>query len=319
MECSCILPAIRPDEVIANGHKFALAQTFRFWEVATSMRGLFFWSLAALALVSCREEAHEETRSPVSATPLPPRGTPPGTPSGTPPDTAATLLATPRGARSVAEETDTFLFEYAYPQPPGDIPELAAWLDRRLEQEREKLANEADRAREAARNDGFPFNKFSSETQWQVVADLPDYLSLSAALSTYTGGAHPNYGFDATIWDKASGKALEPMSLFTSAGALDRALGRQLCDALNAERAKRRGTEIAEGSDEGFDACVKPDETNLLLGSRSGRKFDRVGVRIAPYIAGPYVEGAYEFTFDVTPAVLATVRPEYRDAFAARN
>ncbi len=75
--------------------------------------------------------------------------------------------------------------------------------------------------------------------------------------------------------------------------------------------------EEAEGDD--FSACVKPDATNLLLGSRSGRKFDRVGVQIAPYIAGPYAEGAYEFTFDVTPEVLETVKPEYRDAFAARN
>ena len=70
---------------------------------------------------------------------------------------------------------------------------------------------------------------------------------------------------------------------------------------------------------EEYDACVKPDETNLLLGSRAGEKFDRVGVQIAPYIAGPYAEGDYEFTFDVTPEVLATVRPKYRAAFAVRK
>lgn len=219
----------------------------------------------------------------------------------------------------MAEQTDTFLFEYAYPKESGEIPELAAWLDAKLEKERTALAVEADEGREEARDNGFPFNKYSSLTEWQVVADLPDYLSLSATLSTYTGGAHPNYGFDAMIWDKAAGKARGPMSFFTSASALDEALGEELCAALNAERAKRRGTEIPEQSEDAFDQCVKGDEVNLLLGSRSGVKFDRIGVQIAPYIAGPYAEGAYEFTFDITPQLLETVKPEYRSAFATRN
>ncbi len=236
-----------------------------------------------------------------------------------PPEIAQPPEAEPRGARSFTEETDTFLFEYSYPQEPGEIPALAAWLDDRLDEERNLLAREADRARRNARNDGFPFNKYSSLTHWHLVADVPDYLSLSAQLSTYTGGAHPNYGFDTMVWDKEAKTALEPIAFFISPTALDEALGDQLCQALNAERTKRRGMEIPEGSDDPFEACVKPDETNLLLGSLSGLKFDRVGVQIAPYLAGPYAEGSYEFTFDITPDLLETVKPEYQDAFTARN
>lgn len=272
------------------------------------MRGTFFWLAAPLAalfsLTACREEAPAEPR------PAQPAATPAATPTPEP----AYL-----GARSVAEETDTFLFEYAYPMEPGEIPMLAAWLDARLEMERAVLAQAADKGRAEARGNGFPFNKYSSLTEWRVVADLPDYLSLSATLSTYTGGAHPNYDFDAMIWDKAAGKVRAPMSFFTSAAALDEALGEELCAALNAERAKRRGMEVPQQSEDTFDQCVKGDEANLLLGSRSGTKFDRIGVQIAPYVAGPYAEGAYEFTFDITPQLLATVKPEYRRAFATRN
>lgn len=221
------------------------------------------------------------------------------------------------GARQISEETDTFLFEYAYPAEAGEIPGLAAWLDRRLDRQRAALAREAADGREQARDNGFPFNKYSSGTAWEVVADLPGWLSISANLDSYQGGAHPNYGFDALVWDRANDRALEPVAFFTSAAALDAAMGERLCEALNAERAERRGEPVAEGSDDGFDACIKPDETNLLLGSSNGRHFDRVGIQIAPYLAGPYAEGSYEFTFAVDDDLLAIVRPEYRAAFGA--
>ena len=223
------------------------------------------------------------------------------------------------GARQVQEETDTYLFAYSYPAQAGAIGSLAAWLDARLAEKRSALAAEAARGQREARDNGFPYNKYSSGTEWKVVADLPDWLSLSAELSSYTGGAHPNYGYDTMVWDRARNVAVEPISFFTSPAALDAAIGPQLCEALNAERARRRGEPVPEGSDDVFDACVKVDETNLLLGSRRGQRFDRIGVQIAPYLAGPYAEGTYEFTFDVTAEILATVRPEFREAFAARN
>ena len=163
----------------------------------------------------------------------------------------------------------------------------------------------------------FPFNKYSSGTSWEVVADLPDWLSLSAAFDSYQGGAHPNYGFDTVVWDKEGERTLQPISFFISAEALDDALGQRLCDALNAERGKRRGEPVASGSTDSFDSCIKPDETNFLLGSSNGRTFNRIGIQIAPYLAGPYAEGSYEFTFNMDDDLLAIVRPEFRDAFSA--
>ena len=223
------------------------------------------------------------------------------------------------GARTVSEETDLFFFEYSYPQEAGAIPELAEWLDQLLDRRRQSLAADAAEGRERARSNGFPFNTYSSGTAWEVVADLPGWLSLSAALDSYRGGAHPNYGFDAILWDKAKERALEPVALFTSPEALDNALGDRLCDALNAEREKRRGIPVDPAAEDDFNACIKPDETNLLLGSDGGEHFDRIGIQIAPYLAGPYAEGAYEFTFTVDEQILEIVKPEFRGAFGAEG
>ncbi|KLI65095.1 hypothetical protein AAV99_00780 [Aurantiacibacter marinus] len=223
------------------------------------------------------------------------------------------------GARDVSTETDSFLFEYSYPQQAGELPALAAWLDQRMERRRQAIERDAARGRAEARENGFPFNMYSSGTSWEVVADLPGWLSLSAALDSYRGGAHPNYGFDTIVWDKEGDRPLEPVAFFTSAEALDNALGERLCEALNAEREKRRGAPVEAGSTDIFDACIKPDETNLLLGSSNGRTFNRIGIQIAPYLAGPYAEGSYEFTFNMDEDLLAIVRPEYREAFSVRN
>ncbi len=259
------------------------------------------------ALVACTPAGEQADPQP-TATPETPQ------PPATPDSTSAPL----GGARTVSERTDTYLFEYSYPQAAGDTEGLAGWLDSRLERERQRLANRAARGREEARDNGFPFNTYSSETAWEVVADLPGWLSLSADQSFYYGGAHPNYGFDTIVWDKEAGETIEPIAFFNSPAALDEVLGPQLCEVLNAEREKRRGQPVEEGSDDTFDTCVKPDEGNLLLGSSNGQSFNRIGIQIAPYLAGPYAEGTYEFDFPMTPELLEVVREEYRGAFTAR-
>ena len=267
-----------------------------------------FTILAVPALLAACNPGDEVEDPQAGATPAAPEET--ATPDSDPPPLG--------GARTVAEQTDTFVFEYSYPQAAGDTEGLAGWLDSRLDAERAQLATRAAEGREEARDNGFPFNSYSSETAWEVVADLPNWLSLSASQSFYYGGAHPNYGFDTIVWNKQAGEVMEPIAFFTSPAALDGALGAQLCEALNAERAKRRGRPVEEGSDDSFDACIKPDETNLLLGSSNGQSFDRIGIQIAPYLAGPYAEGSYEFTFPVTPELLDVVRAEYRGAFTAQ-
>lgn len=232
---------------------------------------------------------------------------------------AATPTPTVPVAREVDEETDDYLFGYTYPLEAAEIPELAALLDKRLDESRKGLASGAAAARKQAADNGFPYNKHSVQTEWQVVADLPEWLSLSAQVNSYEGGAHGNYGFDALVWDKEKGQPHEAIDLFASAAALEKALGPKLCRALNAERAKRRGGPVPKNSTDEFDKCVPVSDATVQVGSAGRRKFDRIGVQFGPYVAGPYAEGAYELNFPVDGAVLAAVKPEFRDAFAARK
>lgn len=223
------------------------------------------------------------------------------------------------GARSVAEETDDFLFNFAYPAEAGRIPELAELLDDRLDRQRTTLAAESAEAREDAREEGFPYNKHSYAAEWKVVADLPKWLSLSADIATYTGGAHGNYTVESLVWSKEEARAFDAIELFSSPAALEEAFGDRFCDGLDRERAKRRGGPIAEDADDPFNQCPGIDELEILVGSSNRRAFDRLTAYAGPYVAGPYAEGAYEVNLPVTQAILAAVKPEYKAAFAARN
>lgn len=209
-------------------------------------------------------------------------------------------------------------FTYQWPAQAAAQPELAASLsserDRLLAQEKSEWAAAISQC--PADSVGCGTRSYAME--WQVVADTPGFLSLSGDFSTYTGGAHGMYGRRSLVWDKTARKAFDGVALFASPAALDTALGQRLCDALNAEREKRRGEPVgpAGGPDDiGFDSCQKVADATVLVGSSNGRTFDRIGIWFGPYVAGAYAEGAYELTFPVDERVLAAVKPQYRGAF----
>ena len=205
-------------------------------------------------------------------------------------------------------------FAYSWPAEVSAVPELAA----RFTAERDKLLAEqktewAEAVKEFAGEDCIACTSRSFEKGWEVVADLPHFLSLSASFDLYTGGAHGNGAFDALVWDREAKAAFDPKAMFTSPRALQQALGVAWCKGLKAERQKRLGPDY---SDDGFFQCPPIAELTVLVGSSDKRAFNRIGLIAAPYVAGSYAEGAYELTFPVTPAVLAAVKPEYKAAFA---
>ena len=210
-------------------------------------------------------------------------------------------------------------FDYSWPAEVSAIPALAQRLteerDRILAQEKVEWTDAlADMPLDCASCRSRSFAK-----EWKVVADTPGYLSLSANFSNYTGGAHGNYGLESLVWDKAKGAALPAIALFRTPEALDVALGPKLCAALNAEREERRGEPVVPSSDDvGFDSCQQVKDATVLVGSSTGKAFDRLTVWFGPYVAGPYAEGAYELDFPVDAAVLGAVKPEYAGAFAVR-
>lgn len=223
------------------------------------------------------------------------------------------------GPRELSEETELYLFEQSWPEAVGALPALAAKLDREGAAVKRELATRAEEDRQAAQDEGFPYNKHSYGEEWKVLADLPGWLSLWKEFHTFMGGAHGIYGKDSLLWNKQTGEGMAGIELFASPAVLEAALGPKLCDALDAERLRRRGPEYLPDPDDPFSDCPGIDEATVLVGSSNGRTFDEVGIYFGPYVAGPYAEGAFELEFPVDAEVLDAVKPEYRSAFSIRR
>lgn len=236
-------------------------------------------------------------------------------------EASASAQATAGVAKAVEEDNDLYSFAYAYPAEADAIPELAARLDKDAEEAKATLISESEDDRKQAEANGFPYRAHSFSEEWKIVANLPRYLSLSGEFATYSGGAHGMYGLESLVWDKQKKAGVDGVEIFRSAEALDDALGQKLCDALNAERGKRRGEavpQVPDGEDYGFNSCQHVKDATVLVGSSNGQAFDRIGIWFGPYIAGPYAEGSYELNFPVDAAVIEVVKPEYSEAFTVR-
>lgn len=260
---------------------------------------------ALLAVAGCNQEA---------AAPVPKAS---ATPAAAIAATAKTSVSASSGqARAVDESNGLYEFAYVYPAQAGGIPALKTWLDADLVKQRARLVADARQGRREAREGGFPYHLHSRSITWEVVADLPAWLSLSALVDAYAGGAHPNHWFDQMLWDKQAGKRRQPHELFTSKAALSRAIREPFCLEIDRQREERRGEKVDRSSDDPFSECLDPTDHAVILGSSNGAAFNRIGVLVPPYEAGPYVEGSYEVTLPVTAAVLAAVKPEFARSFS---
>ena len=207
-------------------------------------------------------------------------------------------------------------FAYKWPAAAAAVPALAARLTADRDEALAAQKSDWDRAlADFAGEDCASCKSLSYAKEWKVVADLPRFLSLSADIYAFTGGAHGNSTFDALVWDREAGTALAPLDMFGSPAALEAAVREAWCAGLKQEKAKKLGPDAAVGESPS-DACPALSELTLLVGSSDGKAFDRLGLLAAPYVAGSYAEGSYEVTLPVTPAVLEAVKPEYRAAFA---
>lgn len=278
------------------------------------------WSIMVLAMLAggCEKPAEPEAQqraieageagpaAPISAAPLP---------SDT--GTGAAEFADGEGAgRAVNVSNDLYEFAFAYPDAAGAIPGLRKVLEQRLDDARAQLAASARQDQKVAEQDGFPYRAHAFGASWKVVASLPQWLSLSAELYEYTGGAHGMSNFDTLLWDRRTETVREPTDLFTSKAALSAAMRTRFCAALDRQRAKRRENPITLDGDAMFSDCIDPVAETVILGSSNGKTFDRIGVLIAPYSAGPYAEGSYEVTLPVDGAVMKALRPQYRSSFS---
>ena len=231
---------------------------------------------------------------------------------------SATAIAQASGAGgvAVAEAIGIYDFTYSYPAAAAAVPALKTYLDQDMARRRATLVDDAREADAAIRNSGRDStNRWDRGFEWLLVAELPRWVSLSQTLGGYDGGAHPNHAYSSLLWDKDAGRAVPAMDIFTSKSAFDAVVGRAFNDDVNRQRRENREGQMGEGM---YAEPLKPSEQAVIFGSSDHRRFNRIGFLINPYVAGPRVEGDYEVTLPITPAILAAIKPEYRQYFAVR-
>lgn len=237
---------------------------------------------------------------------------------GAPASAAADAEAKNAAASNVKESGDLVEFAYAYPREAAMIPDLAAWLDNDRATRRDALIAVARRDKAAAEKAGFPYRPHSHLQTWQRVSNTPRFLSLSAEIQTYTGGAHGMTSFAALLWDRNRAKQRQPLDLFTSGEAFDAAIRNAFCAGI--ERAKTAKGIVAEDApDSPFGKCPPASAQTVWLGSSDGRYLDRMTIAIAPYEIGPFAEGSYKINVPVTGALVGAVKDEFKRDFLPIN
>lgn len=229
------------------------------------------------------------------------------------------VKAEPKAAKPVSfeRETDKFSFSYAYPAEAAAIAELAKLLDDERVQGLAELESMAAEAEKDAKANDYPYNPHMMGVSWTVTGNTGPVLAMLGEISSYSGGAHGNTGYEALLWDKNAAKRVKIEDMFSDmAGALE-PLRQRYCDALNVERRERRGEDMSDDPEDMFNICPPFSDLVIIPSAVGNDGFDRIMFVAAPYVAGPYAEGVYEISVPVTRQTLASIKPDYQPAFSA--
>lgn len=223
----------------------------------------------------------------------------------------------PAAKAFVAEEkTDLIEFHYAWPAEAAAVPQLAERLHNDMAKVKADLIAGAEEDKAMRERQGAEFHGYMSSTDYETAGQSDRLLSLSVESGAYTGGAHGSYGVSALLWDRAAARQIQFADLFAEPANMERLLTQRWCDALNREREKKRGEPVRGGGM--FDECPKLEEIAIIPGDKDKNgRFETLAMVASPYVAGPWVEGAYEVELGVTPDLLAALKGDYRSSFEA--
>ena len=208
-------------------------------------------------------------------------------------------------------------FSYSWSAEAAAVPAL----DRRFRADAAKARIEALRVAEEDRSARrgispapVPWNEHLFERAWETAGQTERLLSLAGGTATFTGGAHPNSGSMALLWDRKLSRELNIPALLRPGRSWAGAIRGPFCILLDRERAKFREEKIVRGA--WPNQCPELDDLTLTLADRNGNgQFDHVDVTADAYVAGPYVEAAYEISLPLTAAMISRLKPEYRRSF----
>lgn len=219
---------------------------------------------------------------------------------------------------AIASKDELLDFSYRWSAEAAAVPAL----DRRFRADAAKTraaateTAESNRAIRNQRGSATPGGDFFHRS-WTTAGQTPRLLSLEAETGAHTGGAHPNSGTTALLWDRKLGRETGIDTLLMKPGWWNGAILRPFCFLLNKEREKRRGELVKRG--EMFGNCPALDELTVTLEDLNrNRRFDHLRLTADAYVAGPYAEGAYLTRLPLTGRMIARLKPEFRPSFEAQ-
>jgi hypothetical protein len=238
------------------------------------------------------------------------------------PAVEAPLAASQGKPVELKSETPLLNWEVSWPEEVNAIPALEKSIRDPAEKALAELTKQARENKAEREKQGFDFNGYEYSVSVEVAGQTPRLLSLTRDWMDYAGGAHPNHGTDAILWDKDANTSIALVALLGGGAAAFEPLYRDaFCKALNAERAtKREGLDAVSDPDDPFSLCPKFRELQIVpKGPEQGGPMTVLLFHADPYVAGPHVEGDYDIELPVSAAFIAALKPEYRSSFAAKR
>lgn len=219
---------------------------------------------------------------------------------------------------SIASETRDLDFSYGWSAEAEAVPALSRRFRADAARQRRDMNKMAAAEKKARKEMGLAeWNGLQFSRSWETAGQSARLLSLIGATGSYTGGAHPNGGTTALLWDKKLARQTSYAALLQSGQSWDGALRQPFCILLDRERAERRQEKVTRG--EWPSQCPGLKELTLALADHDhDGRFDHMDVTADSYVAGPYAEGPYEISLPLTAAMLQRLKAEYRASFEAQ-
>lgn len=202
-------------------------------------------------------------------------------------------------------------FRYSFPTLVGSHPRLLARIRADEAREHSKSLSDAREDSELRRTNGFPFHRHEFWRDWTITGRSGRLISLKSNTEFYTGGAHGGQQTSALLWDIKTDSPTSIDNLFQRTGEIWTLVRTEYCRKLGEERFRRVQTRDV--------SC--PARKQLTIVPVDGDfdwEFDTIRIIADPYVAGSYAEGFYVVSLPVKPELIASLKPEYRDAFEAQ-
>lgn len=215
---------------------------------------------------------------------------------------------------AVETKNDLIEFDYSWPAEAAAVPELVRRFTAEMDKARAELIAGAEEDKAMRDKLGTDFNPFSGSTAYETAGESDRLLSLRVDSNGYTGGAHGYAATSSLLWDRQARREIKFADLFAERSNRDRLLTQRWCDSLNKAREEKRGEPVGGGGM--FDDCPALDDVSIIpVDSNKDGRFERLLVVASPYVAGPWVEGAYEIELAVNPDLIAALKNEFKPSF----